>query len=127
MLINLTPHPIRVYPPETPDTIDSHHHVPIWTMPAATERPARFGTIELGPNRLGGCDIPVEYVEYARLVHPLPEEQPGTWYVVPLVVALVLAYGGTLVATRGDLLVVYREVRNHEGTVIGCRGLARPV
>ncbi len=126
MLVNLTPHPIRIYPPETPDHINPHQFAASWTLPA-TERPARFGQVDLGTNWLDGCDVPVEYVEYARLVNPLPEENPGTWYVVPLVVALVLAYGGSLINTRGDLLVPYREVRNEEGTVIGCRGLARPV
>jgi hypothetical protein len=43
------------------------------------------------------------------------------WYVVSLALALAFA------EKRGDLLVPFRDVRNSEGTVIGCRSLARPV
>ena len=46
---------------------------------------------------------------------------PTTWYMVSL--ALALSQAGY----RPDLLVPYREVRNREGTIIGCRSLARPV
>jgi hypothetical protein len=35
--------------------------------------------------------------------------------------------GLSLAPRRDDLLVPYREVRNSDGTVIGCRELAQPV
>jgi hypothetical protein len=128
VIVNLTPHPIRIYPPDTPDRIDPAEVVPTVVLPVAEDlQPARLGMNDLGTNPIHG--IPVEYVEYGRLVHPLPDPQPEdgrtVWYVVPLVVALLLTYrdhGG-----RGDLLVPYLEVRNFDGTVVGCRLLARPV
>jgi hypothetical protein len=47
-----------------------------------------------------------------------PQPQDGTDYVVSLVVALS-------VRGRDDLLAPYLEVRNEEGTMIGCRYLQR--
>lgn len=126
MIVNLTPHPIRIYPPETPDRIDPAEHTATYVI-EPTGKPARIGQIDLGTSRLGGCgNIPIEYVEYTShggLVNPLPERSDGTWYVVSLVVAMQQTY----VYNRPDLLVPYGEVRNLEGTMVGCRQLARPV
>jgi hypothetical protein len=55
-------------------------------------------------------------VEYGH-VHDLPQPEPGTDYIVSLVVALA--------CHRGDLLAPFVEVRNDEGTMIGCRFLQR--
>ena len=133
MLVNLTPHPIRIYPSDAPDRLDPAEWEPILVLPRAEDiEPARIGEISLGTvSRLGG--IPIEYIEYAPhggTVHPIPPVQrddrgePSMFYVVSLVVGLLLTYGGH---NRPDLLVPYREVRNLDGTVIGCRQLARPV
>lgn len=117
-VVNLTPHPIRVYARDVPDRIDRYLHDPVWTFePSGVV--ARIGEIDLGTQYLRNCEVPVEYVEY-RHVNGLPERREDVWLIVPLALALALP-------DRGDLLVPYREVRNHEGTVIGCRQFARPV
>lgn len=124
MIVNLTPHPIRIYGWNVPDRIEvDGEHEPVQVIvPSGTV--ARIGEIELGGQPISGCPLPVEYVEY-RSATGLPNaERDGdryvTWYVVSLAFALARS-------DRGDLLVPYREVRNMEGTVIGCRTLARPV
>lgn len=124
MIINLTPHPIRIYGFDVPDRIDPAEHQPSWVIePSGTV--ARIGEIDLGTQYLRYCDVPVEYVEY-RHVNGLPAPSRveagnyDTWYVVSLALALAAA-------DRGDLLVPYREIRNLDGTMVGCRLLARPV
>ena len=123
MLVNLTPHPIRIYGWNVPDRFDLGEHEPDLVIEPSGEV-ARIGEIELGTQymRLG---TPVEYVEY-RHANGLPpyaghtdSRDRDTWYVVSLALALAVQ--------RGDLLVPFREIRNSEGTVIGCRSLARPV
>lgn len=114
MILNLTPHPIRVYEWDREDGIDdlgSHLKYVIDPEP----EPARLATIELGTQADG-----VELVEFGHRAD-LPRPQDGVRLVVSLVVAL------RHVSERNDLLVPYREVRNATGTVIGCRALAQPV
>ena len=142
MLINLTPHMIRIYPPSCPDNIEVAEVAPLVCI-YPTAPSARIGEISLGtvthvPTGTGptiapsgdsaeGLTVPVEYVEYAAhggLVNPLPEHQEGVWLIVSLVVAIQQVY---VYGKRSDLLVPYREVRNMSGTVVGCRQLARPV
>ncbi|MFD4259949.1 hypothetical protein ACFWR9_20605 [Streptomyces sp. NPDC058534] len=113
MILNLTPHPIRLYANEREDgsdDLDPYLREVIEPGPA----PARLATIELG----GG--MWPELVEFGHAQN-LPPKRDGVHYIVSLVVALALA------DRRGDLLVPYREVRNASGTVIGCRSLAQPV
>lgn len=140
MIINLTPHPINIYPADTPDRVDPATVEPLLTIGPCLDYPtARIGEIPLGTTYIDADatvpslspQVPVEYVEYTShggLVHPLPpgddHEPHRTWFVVGLVVALSQTY---INHTRSDLLVPYREVRNLAGTVIGCRQLARPV
>lgn len=138
MFLNLTPHPIRLYPPETPDRVDPDTVKPVLEIqPCPAYKPARIGEITLGTQYYPADDtepsltlLPVENVEYAShggLVNPLPKQDEHsphrTWYIVPLVVALQQTY----VHHRSDVVCPYMEVRNLEGTVIGCRLLARPV
>lgn len=126
MIINATPHPIRIYRSDVPDRIDPDEHEPVAVYDVGRGvMPARIGEIPLGTQYIDG--VPVEYVEYTShggLVNPLPSPLAGTWFVVSLVVAIQQTYG---MGRRDDLLVPYREVRNLDGTVIGCRQLARPV
>ncbi|MFD7997323.1 hypothetical protein [Streptomyces mexicanus] len=113
MILNLTPHPIRLYTDEREDGVDDlelHLREVIEPEPV----PTRLATIELG----GG--ITFEMVEFGHAQN-LPPRRDGYHYIVSLVVALALA------DRRSDLLVPYREVRNSSGTVIGCRSLAQPV
>ncbi|KAB1146840.1 hypothetical protein F7R91_14790 [Streptomyces luteolifulvus] len=115
MILNLTPHPIRLYSNDREDGIDDldlHLREVIPPEP----KPARLATIELGTQADG-----IELVEYGH-AHDLPPMRQDVRLVVSLVVALSLVTRG-----RDDLLVPYREVRNSAGTVIGCRQLAQPV
>lgn len=117
MILNLTPHPIRLYAPDRPDGVDDLD--PGLLRIIDPERtPARLGMVPLTSEHRDG--IPVELVEYGH-AQDLPPRVDGVSYVVSLPVALGLA------AKRDDLLVPYREVRNSSGTVIGCRQLAQPV
>jgi hypothetical protein len=108
-LVNLTPHPIAIYA-----------NRPVEDGPAEVIPPsgkvARVATIELGTNLSPHSGRSYELVEYGH-VHDLPQPEPGTDYIVSLVVALA--------CHRGDLLAPFVEVRNDEGTMIGCRFLQR--
>lgn len=113
MILNLTPHPIRLYSNEREDGIDDlEPHLREVIPPEST--PARLATFEVSSGMW-----PV-LVEFGHAMN-LPSKRDGVQYVVSLVVALALA------DRRSDLLVPYREVRNASGTVIGCRSLAQPV
>ncbi|MGW0131881.1 hypothetical protein [Streptomyces sp. NPDC003299] len=117
MILNLTPHPIRLYNADRPDGIDDLE--PGLRLVIEPEpKPARLGVVPLSTEYRDG--IPVELVEYGHAIG-LPRRADGCSYIVSLPVALGLA------PRRSDLLVPYREVRNASGTVIGCRQLAQPV
>lgn len=130
MIVNLTPHPIHIYHPNVPDRIQPDgEHQPILTYEPSGQI-ARLSGEPIGSMALEAGDawISVDYINYGS-VYGLPpfdaasfdsdEDLPRTYYVVSLVVAL---------GSRGrcDLLSPYREVRTMEGSVIGCRALARP-
>lgn len=128
MIVNLTPHPIRIYPPSTPDRIEiDGEHEPMCVI-EPSGRVARVSMDELSSGAIAqhsGLPIPVQHVDYGS-VYGLPQfdysagdETPRTYHVVSTIVALA-ARG------RSDLLAPYREVRNMEGSVIGCRALAKP-
>lgn len=114
-IVNLTPHPIRIYAPGTPDRIDDVDRGLVKLIPPSGTV-ARLATIELGTWRIIS-GIPIEGVEYGH-AHDLPSQSDGVRYVVSL--ALALGQQG-----REDLLVPYGEVRNSDGTVVGCRVLAQ--
>lgn len=122
-LINLTPHAMHVYAPDTPDRIDPADHDAILVIePSGTT--ARLAETPLGDWPLDG--ITVAQVDYTGVTGlpdyagPMDSRDRETWYLVSLVTALAATH-------RGDLLVPYGEVRNHAGQVIGCRAFARPV
>lgn len=114
MIVNLTPHPVRLYSNAREDGIDDLEPGLREVIPPEA-KPARLATIELSTQGDG-----TELVEFGH-AHDLPPKREGVRYVVSLVVAISLA------DRRSDLLVPYREVRNSTGTVIGCRSLAQPV
>jgi hypothetical protein len=129
MLVNLTPHAIRVYPADTPDVIDPAEYTPVLVLDAPDIPPARVGEIDLGRQTLPGVPCPVSFIEY-RAATGLPPYVPwhgdGTadrvWYVVSLVLALAQQ------GHRGDLLAPYGEIRDlAHGRVVGCRELVLPV
>ncbi len=110
MLINLTPHPVNIY--ANRELADGPEKV---IEPSGTV--ARVACIELGTNWTHRSGVAYEYVEYGH-VDDLPPPRPDADYIVSLVVALA-ARG------RDDLLAPYVEVRNAEGTMIGCRYLQK--
>jgi len=113
MILNLTPHPIRLYAPEREDGSDDLEPY-LREVIEPEPVPARLATFEVSS---GMWPVLVEFGHAQNL----PPKRDGYYYVVSLVVALALA------ERRSDLLVPYREVRNASGTVIGCRQLAQPV
>lgn len=113
-IVNLTPHSIRIYHPNTPDRIADVAHGLLHLIPPSGTV-ARLATIDLGTwYSIDG--VPIEGVEYGH-AHDLPPKQEGVHYVVSLALALGQPH-------RDDLLVPYSEVRNTDGTVVGCRLLA---
>jgi hypothetical protein len=107
-LVNLTPHPVNIYGNR------SVEGGPQETIPPSGNV-ARIATIELG-TQLGSPSY--ELVQYGH-ADGLPPRQDGTRYIVSLVVALAVH--------RDDLLAPYVEVRNEQGTMIGCRYLQQVV
>lgn len=120
-VINLTPHPIHLYAPGIADgaTDAALRAAMVATIPASG-RTARLASTSLGrvtTVEIGGATIHVEGVRYGKL-GSLPEPQPGTWYVVPLLSALAAR-------DRSDLLVPHEQIRNQDGTVVGCTAFGR--
>lgn len=109
-LINLTPHPVAIYGPKR-SLEDGPEEV---VQPSG--KVARVATIELGSNLSPNSGRSYELVEYGY-VHDLPQPAEGTDYIVSLVVALA--------CHRDDLLAPFIEVRNGQGTMMGCRFLQR--
>lgn len=132
-LINLTPHPIRIYRHDAPDAVAAvTDHLMCTIEPSGqTARVAEndLGTVEqvcFETYTDGVSFIPVEMIEWSS-VYGIPAQRDGVYLIVPLVTALaVFASGPGRGGSRNDLLVPYAQVRNSEGTVVGCRLLARP-
>lgn len=108
MLVNLTPHPIRIFR-------DGHLRADPDLVIAPSGTVARLATIQLGGNQTSDGET-YELVEYGH-AHDLPAQRDGVTYIVSLVVALAVH--------RDDLLAPYGEVRNSEGTMVGCRSLQK--
>jgi hypothetical protein len=117
VIVNLTPHPIRVYADDRPDGLDDLEPGLRYVI-EPEPKPAMLSVIPIKSELREG--IQVELVQYGHAAG-LPRRRAGVSYVVSLALALALA------PRRSDLLVPYREVRNSSGTVIGCRQLAQPV
>lgn len=118
-LVNLTPHPVPLYKADTPDQVDDPDHGVVLTLEPSGQF-ARLGESVLGEDTVvteDGVEISVSTVSYAE-IQGLPEPQQGVAYVVPLMTALAAP-------ARTDLLVPYDQVRNPDGTVVGCRRLGR--
>lgn len=120
MIINCTPHTIDVYPPDAPNVVDERHAPVLRIAPGGDVARISEQVLDEGglAPRTGAEAVPITFVEYGHVIG-LPPVRPKTWYVVSLPLALAMP-------GRRDLLVSYRQVRNAAGTVVGCRGLARP-
>jgi hypothetical protein len=131
VIVNLTPHPIHIYGPATPDRIEPDgEYEPILTVEPSGQI-ARLGGEGVASWAIEHDDtsLPIDCINYGEVIG-LPafnaqewdgsDDAPRTYYVVSLVVALGKR-------ARPDLLSPYREVRTMQGSVLGCRALARPV
>jgi hypothetical protein len=105
--VNLTPHPIAIYGNNSIEAGPREVIPPSGTV-------ARLATIELGTQYSNTAVY--EMVEYGK-AHDLPPKRDGIDCIVSLVVALAVH--------RDDLLAPYVEVRNEQGTMIGCRYLQK--
>ncbi|MDX3661279.1 hypothetical protein PV646_28575 [Streptomyces sp. ID05-26A] len=127
-LINLTPHPIRIYTPEAPSTVTDIDDGLVTIIPPsglvarlanADPKGVAFTTRYLP---FGEAQIQVERVVFTT-VFGLPAKREDVYLIVPLVTALAEQSENP---ARDDLLVPHEQVRNAEGTVVGCRTLAQP-
>lgn len=122
MFVNLTPHPITIYPADTPDRIEPGTVTPTRIVPpSATHPPARLGqtNLETGFSYDGVAIEDVAFGPDAALTPTIPDPVAGTWYIVALVVAIAAR-------DRDDLLVPHAYVRDLDGSIIGSRRLGRP-
>lgn len=128
-LVNLTPHPIRVYRVGTADVVtDVDDGVLCVIEPSgqvARVAETSHGTSEFAPFETytnGEVRIAIESVVFTT-VHGLPASRRNVRLIVPLLTAIAVQAEAP---ARDDMLVPYAQVRNTEGTVVGCRMLARP-
>lgn len=122
-LINLTPHPMHIYPDGTPERVDPATVTPVAVIPPSPHHPTvRFGQRDLGPDPIE-VGYPVHRVILGQSDTDnttLPEPRPGTWYIVSTLVALAHP-------ARADLLMPYGTIRDLDGSTIGTTGFARAV
>jgi hypothetical protein len=120
-LLNLTPHPIRVYAGDTPDRIADLNDGLLFTVPPSGTV-ARIAMIDLGTDRhaydeASGRSTWIDWQQFGQC-HDLPEPEHDTTYIVSLIVARDQTH-------RTDLIFPMSEVRDERGTVVGCRGFGR--
>lgn len=106
--LNLTTHPITMYAGDTP--------IASWP-PSGRFARAREARESLGTLSTDQGPIPLIAVRYTRDLIDLPEEAPGTAYIVSRVLAERVP--------RGDLYFPVDDVRDEQGRIVGCRGLGR--
>lgn len=132
-LINLTPHPIRIYTQEVPSKLTDIDEGLVTIIPPSGEV-ARLASEEPRGVSYAGSWVQYENAEFGSAhiqldrvvfttVYGLPVPRQDVFYIVPLVTAIAVQAEAP---ARTDLLVPYEQVRNAEGTVVGCRTLAQP-
>jgi hypothetical protein len=122
MIVNLTPHSLNIYPPETADRIEPGSVGPLQVIPPSTAYPpAPLGQTVVGTGFVHDGVVVEDVAFGADAGHTtnLPDPVPGIWFVVSLVVGLACAH-------RDDLLVPHAYVRDRSGSIVGSRKLARP-
>lgn len=119
-IVNLTPHPVQIFPAATPDRIEPGSVAPLRVITPSTQHPpARLGQHVIAVDDLD-LGVPVDRVAFGTGNGPtLPPPAEGTFYLVALVVGLAAH-------TRDDLLVCHDTVRDLSGSIIGARRLGRP-
>lgn len=107
-IINLTPHAITFL---ADDNTIQKVIAPSGTIARASQQRTREGYITTGD-----VEIPVSKCYYGE-VENLPEPKEGTIYVVSVLTAQACP-------TRPDVFITDDAVRDTDGRIIGCRGLA---
>lgn len=121
MIVNLTPHPMHIFPMDCPDRIVPGSVEPLWTLPACDGRPARLGETVVSPARFLDADFAAPVVDVVfGTAETLPPPVDGVWFLTSRPVAMASR-------DRTDLLVPHLPVRDLDGSTLGCRALARPV
>jgi hypothetical protein len=120
-LVNLTPHPVRVYAVDTPDRIGDLDDGLLFVFPPSG-KVARIAMIDLGTaghayDEASGYSTWIDWQQFGQC-HDLPRPEHGTNFIVSLIVARDQT-------NRTDLIFPISEVRNTQGTVVGCRGFGR--
>jgi hypothetical protein len=105
MIKNLTPHRITIH---GVDGFAVHTVPPSGTVPRCAQTSTSVGQAD--------WEVPITRQEFGA-VEGLPEAEPGVWLVVARLIA-------ERCPERDDLLVPGPAVRDAEGRVVGCQGLA---
>lgn len=108
-IVNLTPHSLTVFGP------DEH---PLGTWPSMGVARVMECAAPLPALETDAGPIPIASVAYADRITELPPSTGDTAYVVSRVTAAA-------VTGRPDVYFPHDEVRDDQGTIIGCRGLGR--
>lgn len=108
-IVNLTPHPVRLY---VGDRV-------VATWPPTAGPMARVPDVVVRTDLIhtdqGG--VPVSDIRPLRQVRGLPDPEPRTLFIVSRVAAMA--------TSRADVIFPFDEHRDEEGRVDGCRALAR--
>jgi hypothetical protein len=107
VLRNLTRHPVVLVAGDSTLRLPAHP-----TPPRIADERVRQRTVSTGE-----LTLPLQELRVGA-VRDLPPPQPGTLFVVPRVVAAACP-------ERTDLVFPFDELRDADGTVTGCRALAR--
>lgn len=107
MIVNLTPHPIKIMTPEGVMIKE----FPSEGIARAAQTVTPFGEID------GISVVETKFSDPENL--PDPEE--GTYYVVSAILAQAARAAGR---TTSDLLLTSRPIRDENGQIIGCEGFA---
>lgn len=122
-VVNLTPHPVILYTPDTPDMVEDPGAgvVTVWDMagPMArcTETRRDAGTVTLTTRHGDPVEVPLAEVGFGE-VTGLPDPRSGVVYIVSRAAA-------ERATGRADVFYPDRPVRTKTGQIIGCRALAR--
>lgn len=110
-IINLTPHAVNI--------VDANGNEILQIPASGTIARCSAETETVGEIIVNGVRIP-ETRTVMGDVYDLPEEKPGTIYIVSLAVAKAIAKANP---ERRDLRIPDQSVRNAAGQIVGCRSL----
>ena len=111
-IINLTPHDVNI-------VNDDGETITIITIEHSNEQ-ARVACTEEQIGVLGTDGIPLFRQVYGK-IEGLPEPSADAYYIVS---AMIVAAAEAEGRSTSDLLTPAGQIRNEQGQVVGCRGLA---